>query len=210
MATEELAQRSPFSVLCVSWLTLSWPYNRLYDSQCHGIVSLSILRSELLAHEHLGKTLIDRSPGLPLACFSAFAQGDPHKRFPSLLFFAFVENLISSFKPQYNASQKSLLAAACTRFSLLIPTLPTTEFNPCLHIPLVPYVSGRQHGAGKRAYSLGPELFISLLCYPEALTKQHRHPVHPPLAATLCFIDDELITSFIGLLLMDSGLLSPF
>lgn len=192
MATEELAQHSPFSILCVSWWTRSWPYNRLYGPQSHGIVSLNILSSEPLAHEHLGKTLIDRSPGLPPACFSAFAQGDPHQRFPSLLFFAFVENLISSFKPQYNASQKSLLAAAHTRFSLLrktlTPTLHTTEFSPCLHIPLVPYVSERQHGAGKRAYSLGPEPFISLLCHPEALYKAAQASYSSSLAATLYFI----------------------
>lgn len=87
VATEKLAQHSPFSIPCVSWLTLSWPYNRLYGPQSHGIVSLNVLSSEPLAPEHLGKTLIDRSPGLPPACFSAFAQGDPHQRFHSFLCF---------------------------------------------------------------------------------------------------------------------------
>lgn len=141
-------------------------------------VWLNFVSSEPLANEFLGMTLIDRSHTSTPACFSTSSHGEPHQKCPSLFFFAFVENIISSFKAQSNASQKSLFTAAHILFSflrkILAPNLHTTEFSPWLHIPLVPYVPERQHGAVKRAYNLGPEPIISLLCNPEDLCKAAR------------------------------------
>ena len=129
-------------------------------------------------------TLTDRSHGSTHACFSAFVHGNPCPpptstlRFLPSFLFAFVENLISSFKAQSNASQRSLFTTIHTNFSFLrknlAPNAHATEFSPQLHILLVPCVPERQPGAVKRTYNLGPvgpQPIISLPCNPEDLYK---------------------------------------
>lgn len=87
MATEKLAQHSPFSILYVSWLTLSWPYIRLYGPQSHGTV-IKCFEFWTFGSWAPGEDFDWQvRPGLPPARFKAFAQGDPHQRFPSLLCF---------------------------------------------------------------------------------------------------------------------------
>lgn len=139
--------------------------------------SFNFVSSEL-ANEDLGMTLIGRSHSSTRNCFRAFAHGVPHQRFPSSFAFAFVDNRISSFKAQSSASQKFLFTATHIHFSslrkMLAATLHTTEFSPRLHIPLVSCVPERQHGAVKRACTLGPEPIVSLLCKAAGLRRAAR------------------------------------
>lgn len=149
-------------------------------------LSFNFVSSEL-ANEDLGMALIDRSHSSTRNCFRGFAHAAPHQRFPSSFAFAFVDNRISSFKAQSSASQKFLFIATHTHFSflrkMLAATLHTTEFSPRLHIPPVSCVPERQHGAVKRAYTLGPEPIVSLLCKAEGLYRAEQASLFPHLSS---------------------------